>query len=381
MAHSTVMTDERIPYVQWIRRYRARQKAPYRDPLPYYVHTQRTLSATPYGVFRPGQTAYPSFMRASDPNNSTSPVQSFAYRYYQTMTEVKDAIRFATESFNSQVNDSAEALVNSLEYESALQSVIKRTGQVRRFAKALRKLDFRTCADELGFSKAQRRRYQVQYPSAWDKGKAASRSFADNFLEWHFGWSPLIKDIHRSCEILTSDPPRQISVIGKGRSDWSWSYLDTSHGRRYSGVHAGYCRAKVFARISVENPNSYLASQLGLLNPLSVGWELIPFSWVVDYFLNVSDVLKQLNAHVGLSLTDQQWTYQSFDACTGSYFNSHLNPVDGWVIKTTGSIFERVIGPPPAIALGLRKKWVNPFSGSPWRAASVVAVLAQQLKH
>lgn len=37
--------------------------------------------------------------------------------------------------------------------------------------------------------------------------------------------------------------------------------------------------------------NLFLFQQLGLTNPAAIVWEAIPFSWLVDYFLNISDLI------------------------------------------------------------------------------------------
>lgn len=40
--------------------------------------------------------------------------------------------------------------------------------------------------------------------------------------------------------------------------------------------------------------------QIGLTNPLLLGWELIPFSFVADWFIQVGDYLETLDALIGV---------------------------------------------------------------------------------
>ena len=55
----------------------------------------------------------------------------------------------------------------------------------------------------------------------------------------------------------------------------------------------------VFARVNyafIRNDTKY-----GLVNPLSLGWELIPFSFVVDWCMPIGNFLEALTAHYGLT--------------------------------------------------------------------------------
>jgi len=60
---------------------------------------------------------------------------------------------------------------------------------------------------------------------------------------------------------------------------------------------------------------SYLSnlSQMGLLNPAEVAWELTPWSFVVDWFVPVGNVLEALTARVGVTFIDgfTSWKVES----------------------------------------------------------------------
>jgi hypothetical protein len=43
---------------------------------------------------------------------------------------------------------------------------------------------------------------------------------------------------------------------------------------------------------------------MGLTNPAVVAWELVPFSFVVDWFVNVSEFLGQFDEFIGLALDE-----------------------------------------------------------------------------
>ncbi len=61
--------------------------------------------------------------------------------------------------------------------------------------------------------------------------------------------------------------------------------------------------------VTISNPNLYLANNLGLANPAIVVWELIPFSFVVDWFVTVGQFLENGSAWLGLTVTKPYTTY------------------------------------------------------------------------
>lgn len=50
----------------------------------------------------------------------------------------------------------------------------------------------------------------------------------------------------------------------------------------------------------MRNPGLRQLNGLGLLNPALLWWELLPYSFVVDWFLPVGDVLTSLTAGIGM---------------------------------------------------------------------------------
>jgi hypothetical protein len=54
--------------------------------------------------------------------------------------------------------------------------------------------------------------------------------------------------------------------------------------------------------LEVVNPEFVRLQQMGLTNPLEVAWELIPFSFVADWFISVGDWLRGLTALHGLRI-------------------------------------------------------------------------------
>jgi hypothetical protein len=65
-----------------------------------------------------------------------------------------------------------------------------------------------------------------------------------------------------------------------------------------------YIRRNLTATYRPSSDVISLLSNLGLINPLSVAWEVVPFSFVIDWFIPVNKWLNSLTADAGLELLD-----------------------------------------------------------------------------
>lgn len=73
-------------------------------------------------------------------------------------------------------------------------------------------------------------------------------------------------------------------------------------------VYSGTARVTLSASCLVSNPNLALANRLGVINPAVVAWDLVPWSFVVNMFVNVNELLSSLTDEVGYDVTDRTRT-------------------------------------------------------------------------
>jgi hypothetical protein len=202
-----------------------------------------------------------------------------------------------------------------------------------------------------------------------------SKLFGDLFLEYHFGWEPLVKDIGGAVDLLQKPYPRG-KVTGRGSSDKGSGIVHTQVGNEVA--HDDYKiinKVRIQAEVSVSNQNLFLASQMGFVNPLSVAWELVPFSFVVDWFTNVGQVLGSMTDFVGVSLGDTMITYKQETIRDWIRFNTVSGVVRG---NTAKGVFVRRtlpgVIPGPSLVL-------KPFKGfSVTRGLTAISLLLQQLR-
>lgn len=127
---------------------------------------------------------------------------------------------------------------------------------------------------------------------------------ANRWLEYQYGWKPLIGGIYENTETLVKLSKGGFPACVKARSTQKISFApDISVvGDRNQGWQGS---ARVRTTLQGSMSNAYLANidRFGLLNPLSIAWELQPFSFVSDWFMPIGNVLDALSATAGLDFT------------------------------------------------------------------------------
>lgn len=179
------------------------------------------------------------------------------------------------------------------EMPKSLSMVAERAVSLRRAWVQLRRGNVR------GFCKAlditpKRKHRKGRYGSS-AVGMAHSQA-SSIMLEYHFGWRPFVQDMYDGVNTVCSPLPGG-AVSGSGFQSWSWKI-----GGKYPRDLVGGYFVKQGAHIYVVNPNLYLLQQLGIANPLSIAWEVVPFSFLVDYVFDIGTALGGLTDLFGCSV-------------------------------------------------------------------------------
>lgn len=134
-------------------------------------------------------------------------------------------------------------------------------------------------------------------------GREVSHSLANKWLWYSYGVKPLMGDIYNAMDVLQRDIP-WTKIEGNGKSIRETVVQNSSS---YYEKFLCICRAKNSINVRLKNPNLFLANQMGLTNPSMWLLEGIPFSFVVDWFSNLSQVVSQMTDFVGVE-TDSPMT-------------------------------------------------------------------------
>lgn len=254
------------------------------------------------------------------------------------------------------------------ERKKSLDMITHRSSQLFRAFRAIKRLRFGELQKILGLKEARKR---------------PLRSSADALLEYRFGWAPLVEDVSNSMKIMTQGLP-SILVVGRAYSEGIIKNVaDSNNGNTvvtgYDSIESYRASWKLRARVRGIDPNLMRANQLGLVNPAAVAWELVPFSFVVDYFVNVGDWLNGFTDLYGYELTDQTRSLRQIGASkdTRTWYSVY-DPSTRHTWTGTGrrAELQRTVGPFPGPTLRFHNDVALPF----WRAATSVALLVQMLR-
>lgn len=113
---------------------------------------------------------------------------------------------------------------------------------------------------------------------------------SDKWLSYTYGLRPLLNDVDSSIRALAEGP--ETNLIRLERAGYSKSFrvshsYSPSASVSYLNQIAGRFKCVAEVRFEIKNPLLRSLDRLGLLNPASVAWELVPFSFVVDWFIPV----------------------------------------------------------------------------------------------
>ena len=260
--------------------------------------------------------------------------------------------------------------VNISQKQQALDMIQKRALQILRFSKAVRKRDFTEAARLLGVIEPSRRKQK----------KMRKNTYADNFLEYNFGWAPLIGDVYSSVEVLQGGvPPQRVNASATEVLNFKFNNLSSNPGYSHEWSGSETYSWRISADLSVTNPNLHLAEQLGLVNPAAILFDMIPFSFVADWFVNISDFVESFTDFAGVTFVNSSVTCHRVRRTT-RIGTQHNWPQNGQHTLYDTSTYIRVEtvrapGSIPGPTLRVRPPWRL----APQRAASAVSLLLQQL--
>ncbi|DAD52029.1 TPA_asm: maturation protein [ssRNA phage Esthiorhiza.3_8] len=122
------------------------------------------------------------------------------------------------------------------------------------------------------------------------------------WLELQYGWKPGMSDVLGACQELEdrNDPhaySASVSGLVKHQDTHRWlksSLVGSTFGIDVLGER--FTLTKVRLDYVLENPLLQTLSSLGITNPAALAWELVPYSFVVDWFAPIGSWLSSMDA-------------------------------------------------------------------------------------
>lgn len=257
------------------------------------------------------------------------------------------------EAYSRAQHDGWDALTFVAEFQSTLELF---HGARSRYEKL-----YTTFADKV-FSKTRRLR-----------GHEASQAISSIWLEMRYAWRPLLfdlQDIHEALERLANGvetPLQRAYGVKEDSSSLSQFGSGAFTGPLGSGLAAGFL--PTYSRVSMASTSAHAsvglkvkASAVYSADPLVTMWELIPFSFIMDWFVSIGAALSAFSPfaggnlqYSGIGLTRVSTVTESFSlqvaTPTWVYDFGSTTPS---VLTTTTEIYQRYEKQPtPVIGLDI----------------------------
>lgn len=159
-------------------------------------------------------------------------------------------------------------------------------------------------------SKNPHEAYRILYGKHRRYRHSHTKTAANLWLEWFYGWYPLLMDIWGGVETLRNGfrTKEQIFSVTSMRSqEFSGEKLTLSpvaarsntRSESNNDVVRASSKVKLWGRVLFSE--FHVAASLGVNNPASVAWELVPYSFVIDWLIPIGEWLEALSATSGTS--------------------------------------------------------------------------------
>lgn len=196
----------------------------------------------------------------------------------------------------SKTGERASLLTALAERKSTYSMVLNRLAQLYKGAKALRRGRFREFLATFGIKPKPKHR-----SNRWSR----PRDFSSLWLEYWFGWAPTIGDIDNAIKVWQSPLSSKMGLReGSGDRHFSKDGKGSTSGYTITTRCSGFFVLQLRCKVTIVNPDLFVASSLGLLNPVRTVWETTPFSWFADWFTNVGQILGYFTDTLGIKISD-----------------------------------------------------------------------------
>lgn len=134
------------------------------------------------------------------------------------------------------------------------------------------------------------------------------KRWGSEWLELQYGWLPLISDLYKAADevINVSDQfmrfTVRVGIPADVSGDWTQFQHVGANNASIAGISTNFMpishfKAETFnacqLRVNLKKPNTtQQLSRWSSLNPLSIAWELMPYSFIVDWFYDVGSYLR-----------------------------------------------------------------------------------------
>lgn len=237
-------------------------------------------------------------------------------------------------------------LVDLAEAQKTSDMIAARVKQLATALSSVKNLQFGKAGSILGMRPRDVKRAVKRAAKRTPKRLADATSV---WLELRYGWMPLVYSVQDAAAHLSSlvnFPKIEHRVLhshssyNETRTSKDTWMLSTVDGRGLTLTRnctdETINTVKVWVKVA---PTSYELHELnagGFVNLAEVAWELVPLSFVVDWFVPIGDWIASLSSLVGLSVTDAGYSVARSTTTRVSYDGFKFTPYPGGTWSVSG---------------------------------------------
>jgi len=283
----------------------------WRDPSSYSRYGHRWEGISP-GKYKLGDSfslyVQNAYINHVDLNSALSRYDNNPYYLPGSLVSIKSAT--GTEVDNSRVRAESKALADLASSKASMGENLAQLNQTADL--------FGAIADaSLDVMRAYRAVRHGRLPNLHSLNVKAIRKLirdgklekrvANYWLSYWFGFKPLVSDAYGLYELMLEQAKPVMLVHGRGRSQLihagsyqAPSVSTSAPGYRFSDSSSILHQTHITGKLD-DARLLRLINRVGMLNVPSLAWDLIPFSFVIDWGVPVGELLSNLTATSGLT--------------------------------------------------------------------------------
>lgn len=210
------------------------------------------------------------------------------------------------------------------------------------------------------------------------------------WLEYWLGWAPFVSDVDKLLDVLadaTAKLPSEGVVLKSSavRSiEIDLSVPTGSYKIMPRCIGTLKHRHTITGRVAVKDPEKFLNRRAGLTNLPAIIWAGVPFSFIIDWFVGVGDVLELSDSFTGITWVNGCYsdTYTLTCQENWQFRESNGGKFDASGSATSSARITRrylLTAPPTGSAVPRFKDLTQIFEGKEHRAWTSVSLLTQFL--
>jgi len=330
---------------------------------PYSVVTEEVKANSPIKIRAEGSDGNGSWFDERSVHMSqwlSAPLQSVDPRLFEDSENLVD--KCITKALDKLREDKSGWGANVLQAGQTAEMIAGNSLAVLNAYKAARRGDWAGLERSLGIT-----------------GNRKIRRFSAAWLEYIYGWLPLLSDIHDGCKSLTRvvRDAHAIKSVTK-RETLMVNHVTPSYG--FEDKWTGKIKCQVGLKVRVASDFLESADSLGVINPLEIGWDVLPYSFILDWFIPVGNTLSALSATLGLDFVTgyvsvlTEISKESRCTSAPAISDGRFNLSDGGSLIVEKRGFTRS----PLYAFPSPRLYVNENPFSSFRIGAAIALIAQR---